>query len=117
MAGLLPGRGDSRGSCPHPPAPHVVLTALAPCSLCSPHPPGPLFVVWSSPRGPLFVVWSSPPVPLSVPERGGRPEFPLSRRERGPGGEDLNGALRPPRAGPESGPPGGPAGAPPTRIG
>ena len=33
---------------------------------------------------------SSPPDPLSVPERGNSPlpSFPLSRRERGPGGED-----------------------------
>ena len=30
---------------------------------------------------------SSPPVPLSVPERGDGVSFPLSRRERGPGGE------------------------------
>src|SRR5205085_1904580 len=29
----------------------------------------------------------SPPVPLSVPERGDGVSFPLSRRERGPGGE------------------------------
>ncbi len=35
-------------------------------------------------------VRSSPPDPLSVPERGNSPlpSFPLSRRERGPGGED-----------------------------
>jgi len=31
---------------------------------------------------------SSPPVPLSVPERGDGVSFPLSRRERGSGGED-----------------------------
>ena len=41
----------------------------------------------SSPLGPRL---SSPPDPLSVPERGNSPlpSFPLSRRERGPGGED-----------------------------
>ena len=41
----------------------------------------------SSPPSALL---SSPPDPLSVPERGNssHPSFPLSRRERGPGGED-----------------------------
>ena len=39
-------------------------------------------------------VRSSPPDPLSVPERGNSPlpSFPLSRRERGSGGEDKRGS-------------------------
>ncbi|HMJ58890.1 MAG TPA: hypothetical protein VK467_07125 [Gemmatimonadales bacterium] len=55
---------------------------------------GPLVI--KSGRHPLLLP-SSPPDPLSVPERGdaGRVSFPLSRRERGPGGEDRTGGTTP----------------------
>src|SRR5437899_1171416 len=96
MAGLLPGRGDSRGSCPHPPAPHVVLTPWPPvrCVVLTPWLPVRCMVLTPWPPVRCMVLT---PCPLSVPERGDVLSSPSPEGRGGQGARTSTGPSAPAR--------------------